>query len=320
MQKGTSMTVAMILLIILISFLMITLGICLYAYRIAFYAPKRINCEKYTLPQGEQYEVFHPNMTRCIEKMLALPYEDVHITSFDNKKLYGRYYHVADNAPVQILFHGYKSNPYIDFSGGNLLARKMGHNTLVIDQRSHGKSEGSAISFGINERKDCLYWVKYVNERFGEDTPIILCGLSMGAATVLMAADLDLPENVVGIIADCPYSSPKAIIRKVCRDMHFPPRLLYPFVRLSALLFAGFQLEESNAVSAVRKTNIPILLIHGEDDRFVPCDMSREIAAACASPITFVTIPGAGHGLSYMVSPKEYEEATIQFIESVISS
>ena len=313
------MTVAILLLIILISFLILTLGICLYAYRIAFYAPNRVDSEKYALPQGEQYEVFHPNMTKCIEEMLTVPYEDVYITSFDNKKLYARYYHVADNVPVQILFHGYKSNPYIDFCGGSKLARKMGQNTLVIDQRSHGKSEGNTITFGINERKDCLSWIHYVCQRFGKDTPIILCGLSMGAATVLMAADLNLPENVKGIMADCPYASPKAIIQKVSKDMHFPPKLLYPFVRLSALLFAHFNLEESDAISAVSKTGIPILLIHGEDDLFVPCEMSREIAGACASPITFLTVPGAGHGLSYMVSPKEYEETTIRFIQSVLS-
>ena len=140
----------------------------------------------------------------------------------------------------------------------------------------------------------------------------------MGAATVLMATDLSLPPNVVGVIADCPYSSPKAIIQKVSRDMHLPARIAYPFVKLGAKIFGGFDLEESSALSAVANTNIPILLIHGEDDHFVPCDMSRSIHKACASRITFQTVPGAGHGLSYMVAPEIYEKVTTDFIHTIL--
>ena len=187
----------------------------------------------------------------------------------------------------------------------------------MVDQRSHGKSEGNTITFGIKERRDCLSWIQYICERFGNDTPIILCGLSMGAATVLMATDLELPPNIKGIIADCPYSSPKAIIQKVCKDMHLPPKLLYPFVKLGACLLAGFNLEESDAVSAVKNTSIPILIIHGDDDRFVPYYMSEEIAKANSSVI-FETISTAGHGLCYMVEPKKYEDVTVKFIQGIL--
>ena len=141
----------------------------------------------------------------------------------------------------------------------------------------------------------------------------------MGAATVLMAADLDLPDNVIGIMADCPYSSPKEIIKTVCtRDMHLPAWLLYPFVKLGARIFGGFDLEESSAVTAVTNAKVPILIIHGEDDRFVPCDMSRAIQKACSDLITLETVPDAGHGLCYMVAPKRYEEVTVNFLEKVL--
>ena len=140
----------------------------------------------------------------------------------------------------------------------------------------------------------------------------------MGAATVLMAADLELPANVKGIIADCPYSSPKEIILKTAGDMKFPVKLTYPFIRLAAYLFGHFNLEETTAVKAVQNSRVPILIIHGEADAFVPCHMSREIAKVCSSPITLVTIPGAGHGRSYLVDPKRYEDAIIKFINSVI--
>ena len=119
----------------------------------------------------------------------------------------------------------------------------------------------------------------------------------------------------MGIIADCPYSSPEAIIRKICReDMHLPPAMAMPFIRLGARLFGHFDLTESSAVQAVANTNIPILLLHGEDDRFVPCDMSREIFDACSGDKTLITFPGAGHGLSYIVDAEAYSEAVSSFV------
>lgn len=310
----------MLLIIAIIILTILLVLLCSYvAYRMSFYTAKRRDDANYKMPEGPQYDKVRDNISKSINEMLARPFEPITITSFDGKKLYARYYHVADGAPLQIQFHGYKSSAVVDFSGGSKLAGKMQQNALVVDQRSHGKSEGSSITFGIRERRDCLAWINYAVSRFGDDTKIILAGLSMGAATVLMATDLDLPQNVVGIMADCPYSSPKEIIKTVCqRDMHLPAWLMYPFVKLGALIFGGFHLEESSAITAVKNAKIPILIIHGEDDRFVPCDMSRDIQKACASQITLETIPDAGHGLCYMIAPKRYEEVTTDFLQKVL--
>ena len=258
-------------------------------------------------------------MLSLIREMDEIPYEAVTISAQDGTKLAARYYHVRDGAPLQIQFHGYRGTAVRDFCGGNKLARESGQNTLVVDQRAHGKSGGTAITFGIRERWDCLSWAEYANQRFGSDTPIFLSGVSMGAATVLMASELKLPANVIGIIADCPYSSPEAIIRKVCReDMHLPPALVMPFIRLGARLFGHFDLREASALEAVQHTHIPILLIHGEDDRFVPCDMSREIFGACAGEKNRVTFPGAGHGLSYIVDTETYSDAVSCFVSQCL--
>ena len=209
-------------------------------------------------------------MLSLICELDGIPFEPVTITAFDGVQLCGRYYHVRDGAPVQIELHGYRGNALRDFCGGNKLAREAGMNTLLVDERANGRSGGRTITFGVKERRDCLSWIECANSRFGP-VPIFLAGVSMGAATVLMAAGLPLPANVAGIIADCPYSSPEAIIRKVCReDMHLPPALLMPFVRLAARLFGRFRLDGASAVEAARDTGIPILLLHGEDDRFVP--------------------------------------------------
>ncbi len=285
------------------------------SYWEVFYAVPRPDEDAHILPGGEQYKKSVDRMHALIDEMERLPYELLFIQAWDGTRLVGRYYHVQDKAPFQIQFHGYRGAALRDFCGGNKLAREMGHNTIVVDERAHGRSTSRTITFGIKERRDCLSWVSYVCEHFGSDTPIFLSGVSMGAAAVLMASNLDLPANVMGIIADCPYSSPAAIIEKVCRDRGLPPAVLMPFIRLGARCFGHFNLDEATAVDAVRRTRIPILLIHGEDDRFVPCRMSQEIWSACGGPRTLKTFPGAGHGLSYMVDTKRYERLVKQFVE-----
>lgn len=299
--------------------IVIILAASYFAYRIAFLAPARTDFKKYELPAGEQYTPHHPVIKRSADLMLTIPYEEVYITAYDKTKLFARYYHVNDNAPIHIMFHGYKSNPYIDCCGGSKIVMDLGHNALVVDQRAHGQSEGKCITFGIKERRDCLSWIKYSCRRFGTDTPIFLWGVSMGAATILMATDLKLPSNVLGIIADCPFSSPKEIIMKVAKQMKFPPKITYPFVRLGAFLYGRFNIEESSAVKAMKNNHIPVLLFHGDDDRFVPCEMSHAIHAACPAHITFKKIPKAGHGLCYMIAAEKYREAVISFINKILS-
>lgn len=292
----------------------ITMSIAYYTYRTCFYSPMDRTEDPYSNLAGEQYEQVSDLIHHCTVITERRPFDWVQITAFDHIKLYGRYYHRFDGAPLIILFHGYRSCALRDCSGGFVLAHRLGFNVLAVDQRAHGRSGGTTITFGILERYDCLCWSKFAAERLCNGAPILLSGLSMGAATVLMAADLPLPKEVVGILADCPYSSPKDIIKKVCADMKIPSNLTYPFVRLGARLFGHFDLNASSAVKAIGNANVPILLFHGEDDRYVPCEMSRLISTANTHNCVLHTFPIAGHGLCYMVDPLRYESVTYDFL------
>ena len=118
-----------------------------------------------------------------------------------------------------------------------------------------------------------------------------------------MASALDLPPQVKGIIADAPYSAPHDIIRLVCKDMGFPPALAMPLVALGARLWGHFNIRAASPVEAVKIARVPLLVVHGEDDRFVPCDMSREIlvsAAEAGRDIKLLTVKNAGHGISFI--------------------
>lgn len=288
-----------------------------YCFCKCFYARNKKIPDPYCNLHGEQYLAVKEKIFDCTRKMDQEPFEPVYITSFDGLKLFGRYYHHADGAPLKIIFHGYRGLALRDSSGGYTMAKKLGYNVIAVDQRAHGRSEGHVITFGIRERRDVLSWVEYANTRFGADTPIILSGVSMGAATVVMAATLPLPENVCCIFADCPYSTPRDIIRKVSDDIKIPAAFSYPFIRIAARLLGGFNLEETSSLDGVKNTSIPILLLHGEDDRFVPCDMSREIHKNSNGCTTLVTFPKAGHGLCYMIAPKEYEATCFTFLDNI---
>lgn len=293
-------------------------GVLLYCYNLAFRRDEKRVSKEGAVPEGEQYEVFSDVIIKGANNILNAPYEKVTTTSRDGIKLVGRYYHVKDGAPVSIIFHGYRSNIGTDCNGGYYLSVKNGYNVLVVYQRGHRESGGKTITFGVKERYDCLDWISYINERFGEETPILLMGLSMGAATVLMAAGLDLPSNVKGVMADCGFSSPKEILQEVIRKMKYPLRITYFFVRMSAKIFGHFDPEEASAVEALKNAKVPVLIIHGDDDRFVPSKMSRDNYDACASAKEILIVPGAGHGLSYCVDAKAYEKAVQNFIENVM--
>ncbi len=309
----------MTIALIIVSFLVLTvIGISYFTYRIAFYNPYK-NRDALPATSGAQYDPYREIMKLIYSQLTQRKYEEVCITSRDGLKLYGKYYHVKDGAPVCIGMHGYRSNPYTDFSGGGALCFSMEQNLLLIDQRAHGRSQGRTIAFGIRECRDCVDWVHYVVDRFGTDTQVLLYGISMGAATVLMAAGLELPENVKGILADCPYASAKEIIKKVASDMRIPSALAYPFLQLGARLFGGFDLDETDAVRAAKKSKIPTIIIHGEADTFVPCDMSQPIAEANPGMITRYTFPGAEHGISYLVDTLRYQKIVSDFAQMVLN-
>ncbi len=292
---------------ILISIILLVLLISYFTYRKAFYSSPRKRSTTHLLPESPQYKKANPVIRKLIDEMEKVPYEQVYITSYDGTKLAARYYHLSDSAPLQIQFHGYRSTAVRDFSGGFQLAQKMGRNLLVVDQRASGKSEGTTICFGIKEKYDCLEWIKYALERFG-DIPIMLTGVSMGGATVLMVSELDLPENVKCIVSDCPYTSPYEIIARECEKMGIPAKLGMPFVCLGARLFGNLKLSGEGAEKAVKNAKVPILLVHGEDDDFVPFEMGKRIYEANPEMITFEAFPNAAHGISFIVDTERYEK------------
>ena len=289
--------------------LILTLITSYVCYRMVFRAPKKkvLGPDEYEIPEGEIYEVFRDEMVQWIKDVRSMPHEDVSITSYDGLTLRGKYYECKKGATTEIMFHGYKGNAERDLCGAVERAFAIGRNALIVDHRASGTSDGNVITFGIKERRDCRAWIDFATEKFGKDVNLMITGISMGAATVMMTAGQELPENVVCVLADCGYTSPKEIIQKVVTDMKLPKAVFYPFIKLGARLYADFDLEEYSPIEAMKNCKIPVIFVHGDNDEFVPHDMSKRLYEACAAQKkVFITIKGAGHGLAYPVNKEEY--------------
>ncbi len=301
--------------LVLITLIILILLVSFVCFLMAFYVlpSKKIPKEEFELPPGRIYLPYRETMLKWMMEVKQMPYEQFSTVSFDGLTLYGKYYECNKNAPIEIMFHGYRGSAQRDLCGGVQRAFSLGRNVLLVDQRGAGLSGGNVISFGINESRDCLSWIDFIIDKFGKDVKIILTGISMGAATVSIAAGYDLPENVVGVLADCGYTSAKDIIKKVIKEMKLPADTLYPFVYLGARIFGRFDLEKTSPVESLEKCKIPVIFFHGDDDRYVPHYMSVENFEVCTCPKRMVSVKDAGHGMAYLVDPDSYLENLADF-------
>lgn len=306
-------------IIVIASVFLIILVISAVCYKITFYSPEKNQNDHYNIPDLEQYKVYKDVVYSGISGLEKLPYEKVTAVSDDGLVLAGKYYHNSPDSPFAICCHGYRGTGVRDFSGGVNYLLSLGMNVLLIDERGHGESEGHTITFGVKEKDDCLKWTQYLINRFGNGTKILLYGISMGATAVLLTADRNLPENVKGIVADSPFTSPREIIKKVCGDRKVPASVGYPFIYLGARLFGRFNPDKTDASKSVVHTTVPILIFHGESDDFVPEEMSERIADANKEMISRYTFPGAAHGFGYIVDKPRYTAITGEFIEKIFN-
>lgn len=309
------MTAVKIVIIAALAVLAVSFGCYFFAFGVN---------RKYTQNPNREFtgafKAWDAQIHEMISKAMEEPFEWVETESFDGLILKGRLYERFENAPLMIMFHGYKSCSLLDFCGGLYMGFDNGCNVLLVDQRAHGESGGKYLSFGIKERYDVLSWTDFAAQRYGKERPVILIGMSMGAATVLMSADRGLPMSVKGIVADCGYTTPRAIMEKVCRDYKLPVGLMMFFVSLGARIFGGFGLEDASAPEALKKCGIPVLFIHGDSDTFVPCFMGQENYNACASEKRIYIAPGADHAVSFMVDRKRYEKELKDFTADALTT
>lgn len=264
---------------------------------------------------GTNWEVYIPGIRASKEWLREQPQEDVYITSCDGLKLHGTYFPCKGSDRAVICFHGYTSEGLNDYSSLAKFYLEHGFHLMIVDERSHGKSEGTYIGFGCLDRQDAKNWIQYVIRRLGEECQIMLHGISMGGATVLMTTGFPLPTQVKAAVSDCAFTSAYEVFQSVLRTMYHLPS--FPLMNLAdwmAKRKAGYGLNECNAKREVARSQTPTLFIHGDQDTFVPCSMVYQLYGACRAEKKLLVIPGASHAEAYYKDTAAYESAVLQMI------
>lgn len=249
--------------------------------------------------------------------LLSADCRTVRLTAKDGTELIA-HLRLAPNPKRTILaMHGWRSGWARDFGMIAEFWHQNNCNVLYVEQRAQGESGGEYMGFGMLERYDCLDWINWLNQNGFAELPLYLGGVSMGAATVLMSAAFDLPQNVRGIIADCAFTSAQAIWRHVAKN-----NIRMAYTGLHALIASDMckrkiQLGSADftTLDAMQQSHVPILFIHGTDDHFVPVEMTYENYKACTSEKRLLVVPGADHGMSYFVDKEGYEAAMLNFFK-----
>ena len=267
-----------------------------------------------TVVTGHDGSITDPDLLVLCETLRGIPAEQVAIRSREGYVLRARWYPAEDAKRTVILVHGWHSHWFVDFSASSPFLHDAACNLLLVDQRCHGDSGGDLISYGIEERYDVLAWLDWLEEHHS-GYPVYLCGVSMGAATVLMAAGLPIGERVRGIIADSGYSTPDEIVKltlkKSVGGMASPT---VAAINVNCKLRGGFTLKDYSPIEAMAtNTEIPCLFVHGDADTVVPWRMSLENYYACKAPKELLIISGAEHASSFLVDPDRYKQRVLDF-------
>ena len=307
------MPVFLIIILAILGGLVVLLFIALLSiYLLIFYSPKKWQLNDFNL-NGPFYKGMEDQVIPLINSIREIPYEDAYITSFDKLKLHARIYTNPNSKKVAVLCHGYRGTPCRDFSGGAVEVIKLGYNVVLIDERAHGLSKGHTITFGVREVQDAIDWVKYARKRFGEDCELALIGISMGGNVVLTAAD---KVGKAKIIADCPYSSPRIMLRHTIKEMKLPVPIFYPLLNLSSIIFGHVNLDKVSAYDSIKNTTNKVLIIHGDSDVVVPHFISEDLYKAYPDKIQYELFKGANHGMSYLVDKPRYQKIIRDFLDS----
>ena len=241
----------------------------------------------------------------------SLEQENYTITNAQGFKLQGTLYKAAEPTDKYVFFsHGYNMTGLSDGSRCIRAYNKMGLNVFTVDHRHEGTSEGDYVTFGAEESKDCIQWLKFLEETFGSDIKVLIHGISMGSTTAMLTcANDELPEVVKCCVADCGYTSAKDEFNHVLRAFHLPKMIsaaLALYVTNYFNFVSGYDLGETSVPAVAYKIKVPVLMMHGDDDIFVPHTMSEQNFDCLMCEKELHLFPGAQHSGSQHYYPEEY--------------
>lgn len=260
--------------------------------------------------KGTTYYPYSDELKKSIIEAKQIECQLVSIKSNDGLKLVGRYYDKNSDTTI-ILVHGYQSNSFNNFSSLLKYFLSSGFNVLMVDQRAHGMSEGHFTTAGCKEKYDLINWISWLNSN-SNCSDIFIYGISMGATTIGLASDKIDDPKVKGLIMEAGFTSFREELWFSSGKV-FMKKAALNYVVLCAKCFLNSDIGEST-VEALAKTSIPVLFLHGSDDKEVPLEHTEKNFHACASEKSFLVVDGAPHTLCYFVGKETVQNKINEFI------
>ena len=261
--------------------------------------------ERYLRSKREEQPVFR-----------QYPFEEWSVTGADGLRLFARFCRSGDSEKTAVLIHGHQSDGIRGYCDIGQRYLRKGWNILIPDNRACGKSCGDWTTFGILESRDTLLWLAELNRRYPGQA-VILHGTSLGGATVCTMSGMKLPDNIYAIVSDCAFSDMKAELAHMLRAYaRIPCPLLLSGLEREFRRNTGYLFQDSTVLKSVANATVPMLFIHGKEDRYVPVAHCDALYSSCSSPVRMrLIVDGAGHSASALLNPDLYNKTLFDFLD-----
>ncbi len=262
------------------------------------------------------YAKYKDELLAAITEVKSLPYEPVRIKAADGAVLAARFFDFGYNKTV-IALHGYRAIPYNNVHAGFLGMRDLGYNVLLVSQRGHFESGGRAITFGVKEKDDIIRWIGYLeNRRPGEE--IALYGISMGCATICLAADkLKDHPDVKLLVLESGYRVAYEAMLAGGKNFGIFKYLIGFCCRISGRALLHVNLKEDVMDEKLGQCEVPAFFIHGSKDaNVIPENSYKNYEATASRKKELYIAEGAGHAEAFLADREEITKRLRSFIDT----
>ena len=237
----------------------------------------------YLAPSFGANAILYPKR-RPMTRQPTQPFEAVEFEGA-GVKLKGWWFHAPEKRGTVVFLHGVGDNRG---SAVGIAAHFVprGFEVIAYDSRAHGESDGDACTYGFYEKQD----LRRVLDRVTVN-PIVVMGVSMGAAVALQAAAQD--RRIAAVVAVSSFSDLQTAAAERAPFFATTGSLARAFERAGNI--GQFRVDDVSPMAAAAHITAPTLLIHGDHDNETPPAHSQRIFAALRAPKRLILVPNAGH-------------------------